>query len=214
MPFHKSLEMSKDDSTVSSPFKWLISSKGELFRSFLAELVGTAILVIFTCGTCTATGTRPDTLVSTALSFGLTVACLVATLGHVSGCHINPAVTIGLLVNGQVSLVRSIVYLIAQLIGGVAGAGLLYGALSKPETLCATVLSVDPIQGIIVECLICFLLVLTVCNVCQSNPSNAPLLIGLAVTTGHLFAVRTINNQLHPLTRSNDHQVTLFDLSF
>ena len=205
MPFHKSLEMSKDDSTVISPLKWLTSSKGELVRCFLAELLGTAILVIFTCGTCTATGTRPDTLVSTSLSFGLTVACLVASLGHVSGCHVNPAITIGLLVNGQVSLVRSIVYLIAQLIGGVAGASLLYGALTKPGTLCATVLSVDPIQGIIVECLICFLLVLTVCNVCQSNQSNAPLLIGFAVTTGHLFAVRTIKKSTPPFTLSNDH---------
>lgn len=196
MPFHKSLQMSKDDPGVTNPLTWLVSSNGDLVRSFLAEFIGTAILVIFTCGTCTATSQNPDTLVSTALSFGLTVACLVFTLGHVSGCHINPAVTIGLLVNGQINLIRSIVYMIAQLTGGIAGAGLLHVILKDSKSnLCANALKVDPIQGIIVECLICFLLVLTVCNVCQSNPEIAPIIIALAVTTGHLFAI--------PLTSSS-----------
>lgn len=77
----------------------------------------------------------------------------------------------------------------AQLLGAVGGAAILNVALVKRGNLCATVLKVPQAQGIIVEALICFLLVFVVCNVCESNTLNAPLLIGLAVTTGHLFAV-------------------------
>ncbi|RWS00221.1 Aquaporin AQPAe.a-like protein [Dinothrombium tinctorium] len=172
--------------------KNLHNEKVDLFRSVLAEFVGTAILVIFTCGTCMSTSINNsgDALVCTAVSFGFTVACLVAALGHVSGCHINPAVTVGLLANGKCTLLKAAIYIASQLLGGIAGASLLYALLPDPGNLCSTVLiKVTPLQGIIVEALICFLLVFVICNVCESNASNAPLLIGLAVTTGHLFAV-------------------------
>ena len=82
----------------------------------------------------------------------------------------------------------------AQLLGAVAGAAILNASLVYRGNLCATILKVPQIQGIVVEALICFLLVFVVCNVCESNTSNAPLLIGLAVTAGHLFAVRKFLN--------------------
>ncbi|XP_074599159.1 aquaporin AQPAe.a-like [Brevipalpus obovatus] len=180
---------------IFSKFSEFSISSGEEVRCFFAEFVGTAILVIFTCGTCMSSSSHADTLVATALSFGLTVACLVASIGHVSGCHINPAVTVGLLANGSFSLFRSIWYIMAQLLGAVAGAAILNASLVKKGNLCATVLRVPQAQGIIVEALICFLLVFVVCNACESNALNAPVLIGLAVTTGHLFAI--------PLTSSS-----------
>lgn len=168
---------------------WLLTDQANYVRSFLAEFVGTAILVLFTCGTCVATSGKGDSLVSTALSFGLTVTCLVACLGHVSGCHINPAVTVGMLVNGQCSPIRAVIYIVAQLLGGVAGAAILQGLLVGSSNLCATVLHVSIVQGVLVEAFICFLLILVICNVCESNQNLAPVIIGLAVTAGHLFAV-------------------------
>jgi aquaporin related protein len=182
-------------STAPKAVNWLLSEKANYVRSFLAEFVGTAILVLFTCGTCVATSGKGDSLVSTALSFGLTVACLVACLGHISGCHINPAVTVGMLVNGQCDPIRAVIYIVAQLMGSVAGAAVLSGLLVGNSDLCATVLHVSVVQGILVEAFICFLLILVICNVCESNPNMAPLLIGLAVTAGHLFAI--------PLTSSS-----------
>ena len=131
-------------------------------------------------------------LVATALTFGLTVLCLAASIGHVSGCHINPGVTVGLLANGKIDLIRAAVYIIAQMVGGVAGAALLSAILpSGADNLCPTKLSIgiSPLQGIIVEGFIVFLLVFVVCNVCESNSTLAPVTIGLAVTVGHIFAV-------------------------
>lgn len=78
MAFYRSFEISSLKTK-----NWSNSPISQLLRSCLAEFVGTAILVIFTCGACTSTSGKSDTLVATALSFGLTVTCLVATLGHV-----------------------------------------------------------------------------------------------------------------------------------
>lgn len=109
-----------------------------------------------------------------------------------SGCHVNPSVTVGLLMNGQISLVKSGCYFVAQMIGSVVGAAVLNEALVRKGNLCSTTLSVSPGQGVLVEAFLGFLLVFVVCNACESHSTNAPLLIGLAVTAGHLFAVRTI----------------------
>jgi len=177
--------------------KFLMSERGDIIRAALAEFIGTAILVLFTCGTCVASGQRPDTLVATALSFGLTIICLAATLGHVSGCHVNPGVTVGLFLNGQINLIRGGIYIIAQLLGGTAGAALLAGVLKTgAKELCATRLhGLTPLQGIIVETAIVFILVFVICNVCESNSNLAPITIGLAISAGHLFAI--------PLTSSS-----------
>lgn len=182
---------------------FLLSERGDIIRCALAEFVGTAILVLFTCGTCVSTFSpysptedlnppRGDALVATALSFGLTVTCLAATLGHVSGCHVNPGVTLGLLTNGQLNVMRAAVYFVSQLLGGSFGAWILSLVLqSGSNNVCVTKLNgVSVVQGIVVEAFIVFLLVLVVCNVCESNPALVPVIIGLAVAAGHLFAVK------------------------
>jgi len=181
----------------SNLLRWLNSERAELARTFLAEFVGTALLVIFTCGTCVTSG---GNLVATSLSFGLTLLCLVAVLGHVSGTHVNPAVTIGLLVDGQIQPIKAGLYLVAQVLGASAGAAVLAGILGGTDNLCVTALasSTSPFQGVIFEAVIVFLFVATICNVCESNAQLAPIIIGLALTTGHLLAIPRTGSSMNP----------------
>ncbi len=95
---------------------------------FIAELIGTFGLVLFGCGAAAIAGA--DTLAQTsglgllgiALAFGLSVVVFAYAIGGVSGCHINPAVTLGVLVSGRMSGKDAIVYITAQVLGGILGA--------------------------------------------------------------------------------------------
>ncbi|XP_054158099.1 aquaporin-like [Oppia nitens] len=165
------------------------SKNGQLLRAAFAEFLGTGLLVIFACGACV---TASSTL-TIAVGFGLTLMCLAVSFGHISGCHVNPAVTVGLLVDGKVDIVNAITYLIGQFVGAVVGAAVLKGILPEATSkisLCECGLNgVDPFQAIIIEAVITFVFVLVIVNVVESNPTLAPLVIGLALTTGHLLAV-------------------------
>src|ERR1700689_4483577 len=103
-------------------------------RSLFAELLGTALLVFFAVGTATlsfgfkVTGSSTSSgVIATALAFGLVLLVLVYAIGPISGCHVNPAVTIGFLVARRISVGDAIGYWIAPFIGGVAGAAALFG---------------------------------------------------------------------------------------
>jgi len=102
----------------------------KLWRSVVAEFIGTMVLVAIGCGTCIGEAwesvTNP-TMVQISLAFGLAVATVVWSIGHVSGGHINPAVTCGMLVARKITVVRAIFYVLSQSIGAVAGAGILSG---------------------------------------------------------------------------------------
>lgn len=95
-------------------------------RSCAAELLGTLFLVLIGCGSCLgATPESPADFVRIALAFGVTVATIAQSIGHVSGCHINPAVTAGLLFGRKIGLLKAILYVVAQCVGAVLGSGLL-----------------------------------------------------------------------------------------
>lgn len=112
----------------------------KISTKFVAELIGTFGLVLFGCGAAAIAGA--DTLgglsglglLGIALAFGLSVVVFAYAIGNISGCHINPAVTIGMLVNGKISFRDSIVYIIAQLIGALLGAFVLQQVLSGQIT--------------------------------------------------------------------------------
>uniref|UniRef100_A0A0K8RFD2 Putative aquaporin major intrinsic protein family n=1 Tax=Ixodes ricinus TaxID=34613 RepID=A0A0K8RFD2_IXORI len=93
----------------------------------VAEYIGTAVIVLIGCGSCINWGspTKPlgeATMVQIAIGFGITVATMAQAVGHVSGAHLNPAVTMGMLFVGKVSILRSFFYVCSQLIGGITGA--------------------------------------------------------------------------------------------
>lgn len=191
--------MSIDD--LKSPLFW---------RAAMAEFVGTLILTMVGCGACIgySPATDPD-LVRIALGFGLIVASVVWGIGHVSGGHVNPAVTLAMAATRKISAARAAIYIIMQLCGAVIGAGILKGLTPEglESTIGATVLakgsrlvgngsveySVNPGQGFGIEFFITFVLVFVVFATCDNKRkdhggSNA-LAIGLAVAVCHLWAV-------------------------
>jgi len=100
-----------------------------LARIAIAEFVGTMVLVLGGCGTAVLAGNAMGTL-GVAIAFGLTVLCMAYAIGHISGCHINPAVTVGLWVTGKCETRLVPVYFIAQFLGGLLGALVIFGIAS------------------------------------------------------------------------------------
>ena len=181
--------------------KSLDDIKSSLFwRAVGAELLGTLLLVFFGCGTCiTWVPLHPPSMVQIALAFGLIVGTMVWCVAAVSGGHINPAVTIALLITRKISVLRGILFIIVQCLGGIIGAGFLHGVTPEEYrgALGANQLhdAVSPHQGFGVEFLTTFLLVFTVFASVDAKRTDlkgsAPLTIGLAVTVCHLMSVST-----------------------
>ena len=97
------------------------------WRAVFAEFFGTMFFVFFGMGAALRWTTGPHHILHVALCFGLAAATLIQSIGHISGGHINPAVTFAYLVGSQMSLFRAVFYMAAQCLGAVAGAAVLYG---------------------------------------------------------------------------------------
>ncbi|CAK1599868.1 unnamed protein product [Parnassius mnemosyne] len=178
-------------------------------KALLAEFIGNLLLNLFGCGACVnvALGSTaaPD-IVLIALAFGLAVFAIISAVGHISGGHVNPAVTIGLAATGGVKPVRAILYIIAQCAGAAAGSGLLksFTPDRAAGNLSVTGLGTDvtQLQGFGIEFFLGFVLVFVVCGVCDANKpdskATAPLAIGLTVTLGHLLAVDYTGSSMNP----------------
>jgi MIP family channel proteins len=163
-----------------------------------AEFFGTFSLVFIGAGAAALLGFRPDIagLIGIALAHGLVLAVMVSALGHISGGHFNPAVTISVWVSGKIETLRGLFYILAQLAGAAAGAGLLRVAVPErlwrhdPTSLGATALSrqfgVTPANALILEATLTFFLVFTVFAVAIDDrgvfKSVAGLPIGLVLT--------------------------------
>ncbi|CAG9575849.1 unnamed protein product [Danaus chrysippus] len=178
-------------------------------KALLAEFIGNLLLNLFGCGACIniAQGSEgvPD-IVLIALAFGLAVFAIVSAIGHVSGGHVNPAVTVGMAATGRVKPVRAVLYIIAQCAGAAAGSGLLKAftpeAVAGKLGVTALGKNVTPLQGFGIEFFLGFVLVFVVFGVCDPNKSDskstAPLAIGLTVTLGHLLAVDYTGSAMNP----------------
>ncbi|XP_076627699.1 aquaporin AQPAe.a [Colletes latitarsis] len=179
----------------------LTDTKAGLYRALLAEFLGTMLLNFFGCGSVITAN-----VVAISLAFGLTVAAAIQGVGHISGGHVNPAVTFGLMIVGKVPIIRGLLYVLAQCVGAIAGSGALR-ALS-PERMEAALgvvqLSegVTAVQGFGIEFFLAFILVLVVCGACDAAKPHsrgmAPLIIGLAVTVGHLVGVPRTGAGMNP----------------
>jgi len=184
-----------------------LSDETCLIRQIIAEFVGTLLLVVVGVGSTLGADTD---YVRIALCFGLIVATLWAFLSQVCGCHINPAVTLGLATGGKIGMLRGLLLILFQCAGAIAG-GFLVQALvptSAPGTamLGTTVLAtnVSLLQGFGIEMVISMVLVLTVfaCAAdeenCKTMKGSAALAIGLSVTAGHLFALPFTGAGMNP----------------
>lgn len=169
-----------------------------LWKGIIAEFVGVLLLVLVGCGSCISLEEGgSSSVVQIALCFGLSVATIVWNIAHISGGHINPAVTLALLATRKISLAKAIFFVLFQLVGAVVGAGILMGLTPKKYhgSLGSTMVSdsIDPGKGLGVEIFITFVLVFTVFASIDSKRrdlnGSTPLTIGLSVTMCHLFAV-------------------------
>lgn len=152
-------------------------------RKLVAELIGTFALIFIGAG-AGALGTGG--LVGVALAHGLVVLTFAYAYGHISGTHINPAVTIGLWAGKQIDAASAVAYIVVQLIGGTLGALVLRFVLGGTSTgLGATTLAanVSPVQGVVVEAILTFFLVNAIFNAAVSGKAGnaAPVAIGLTL---------------------------------
>lgn len=99
------------------------------YRAIFAEFLATLIFVFFGLGSALRWPAALPTVLQIALAFGLVIGTMVQTVGHISGAHINPAVTCAFLLGSHISIWRAVLYIIAQLLGALAGAGILYGVV-------------------------------------------------------------------------------------
>ena len=176
-------------------------------KKFIEELIGTFLLVFIGTGAAVVTLLIGDSIapgtgigalgglgdwIAIALAFGLTVMACIYVFGKISGAHLNPAVTIGLLVTKNISLIDSVYYIVAQLIGATLGSLLLFVCLGAPAVtiggLGATApgLGVSYIQAMIAECIGTFFLMLVVMGVAvdeKAEPGFAGISIGMTVAT-------------------------------
>src|ERR1700749_753220 len=98
------------------------------FSKFSAEFFGTLVLVLMGCGSAViagANGTSGVGLLGIAFAFGLSVVAMAYAIGHISGCHINPAISIGMVVAGRMKPQEAAIYIVAQILGAIAGAAVL-----------------------------------------------------------------------------------------
>jgi aquaporin Z len=178
-----------------------------LQRKLIAEAFGTAWLVIGGCGTAIFAGPAAG-VVGISFAFGLTVLTMAYTIGHVSGCHLNPAVTVGLLMAKRISAKEAGPYVAAQVGGAVVGALLLYtivklGGLGEIGTFAGNEYGgkfADLGGAFVTEVLLTFFFIFIILGSTSSKaPANfAPIAIGLALTLIHLISIPITNTSVNP----------------
>ena len=174
-----------------------------MLRKFIAEFIGTATLVLFGCGTAVVTecAVGEVSYLITALAFGLVIVAMAYSIGNVSGCHINPAVSLAMLISKRMNIKDFLLYLGAQLTGGVVGAGLLAALVGTGDGLGANGLYDDNIiKSLLVEVILTFVFVIAILGVTNytSNASVAGIVIGLTLTLVHILGIGFTGTSVNP----------------
>lgn len=168
----------------------------ESMKKYVAEFIGTFVLVLFACGVATVTG-----YLAIALAFGLVIVAMAYSIGNVSGCHINPAVSIAMLVSGKLSVKDFVGYVVAQFAGAIAGAGVLWYFLGSNEKLGQNALyDGDILKSLLIEVVLTFVFVLAILGVTSKieNSSVAGIVIGLTLTLVHLLGIPFTGTSVNP----------------
>ncbi len=176
-------------------------------KKYLAEMVGTAVLVLMGCGVAVSLSCGTDTasVVGTAMAFGLAVVAMAYTIGGVSGCHINPAITLGVYLSKRMSGKDALYYIIFQCIGAFIGSALLY-ALTTNAGLTGTGANdlqegVSTLGGLLAEIIFTTVFVLVVLGTTDAKKGAgnfAGLAIGLSLVLVHLVCIRYTGTSVNP----------------
>ena len=176
----------------------------KLLKKCVAEFIGTFVLVFFACGTAAVVGcsaTNGTGYLLTALAFGLVIVAMAYSIGNISGCHINPAVSIAMLVSGKMNIKDFIGYVVAQFLGATAGAAVLMALVGKESGLGANALYNDSIGlSIIVEIILTFVFVIAILGVTSKveNGAVAGIVIGLSLTLVHILGISFTGTSVNP----------------
>ena len=174
------------------------------FKKYLAEFIGTFVLVFFACGTAAVVGCASDKgtgYLLTALAFGLVIVAMAYSIGSISGCHINPAVSIAMLVNKALSFKDFIGYVVAQFAGATAGAAALMAVVGKESGLGANALyQGDILVSFIIEVILTFVFVIAILGVTSKaqNSSVSGIVIGLTLTLVHILGISFTGTSVNP----------------
>ena len=179
-------------------------------KKYLAEFIGTAVLVVFGCGTAMTVGCDAASgcgYLLTALAFGLVIVAMAYSIGNISGCHINPAVSMGMLVAGKMSFKDFIGYVIAQFAGATVGTLFLKvlfdmtPVVDKTGAYGANALAGGHIgMSFVLEAVLTFVFVFTILGVTskKENDSTAGLVIGFTLTLVHILGIGFTGTSVNP----------------
>ena len=182
-------------------------------KKLVAEFVGTLVLVVCGCGTAMLVGCNAAVgcgYILTALAFGLTIVAMAYSIGNTSGCHINPAVSLGIFMTGGISLSEFLQYIIAQCLGALAGSGVLYAIFELGDVLDMTGglasnglggVGGSAAAGLLVEIILTFIFVLAILGVNSKKASHgsfAGLVVGLTLTLVHILGIGLTGTSVNP----------------
>ncbi|MBO4363290.1 MAG: aquaporin [Clostridia bacterium] len=182
-------------------------------KKYIAEFIGTCVLVTFGCGTAMLVGCDASFgggYILTALAFGLVIVAMAYSIGNISGCHINPAVSLAVLISGGMTFKDFIFYVIAQILGAFAGGGILLGIFKLGGIEDKTGgfgsnglggVNGSIVAGLIVECVLTFVFVLAILGVTSKKAGHGSfggLVIGLTLVLVHILGIGLTGTSVNP----------------
>ena len=183
-------------------------------KKLVAEFIGTLWLVLGGCGSAVLAAGFPELgigFVGVALAFGLTVVTMAYAIGHISGCHLNPAVSIGLWMGGRFSGKELVPYIVSQVMGGIAGAGILYTIASGQPGFELGGFAANGyaehspggyslMAALVTEIVMTFIFLFVILGTTHSKAPKylAGLAIGLCLTLIHLISIPVTNTSVNP----------------
>ena len=197
----------------------------ENLKKYCAEFIGTCVLVVLGCGTAMLVGcdaANGGGYILTALAFGLVIVGMAYCVGNISGCHINPAVSLGVLISGGISVREFIGYVISQCLGAFAGAGLLAAIFSLGGVHDMTGgfgsnglagVNGSAIAGLLVEAVLTFIFVLTILGVTSKKAGHGSfggLVIGFTLTLVHILGIGLTGTSVNQARSFGPALVALF----
>ena len=179
-----------------------------MMKKYAAEGIGTFVLTFMGCGAAVFLGCEPEGgHLAVAFAFGLSIVAMAYVIGGVSGCHINPAVSFGMLLSKRIDGKTFVGYVISQTIGAIVAAGILAGLLSCTAIVDLTgglgsngIADIGVCGGLIVEIILTFIFVLTILGVTadESKSAVAGLVIGLTLTFVHIVGIPLTGTSVNP----------------